>query len=74
MPKYLARHSDHVEGRGVRRYRNDSYILRHKMGALFECGKRCVVHYSGQKCLQDRQARNIEISRESTEITSVAFS
>lgn len=74
MPKYLARHSDHVEGRGAKRCRNDSYILRHKMSALFECGKRCVVHYSGKNCVRDRQARNIEVSRESTEITLVAFS
>jgi hypothetical protein len=32
MSNYLARHSNPVEGRGAMRNRNDSYILRHKMG------------------------------------------
>ena len=65
MPKYLARHSDPVEGRGVMRYRNGSYFLRHKTGSSFECRKQCVEHYSGQKCFQVNPARNVDVLGES---------
>jgi hypothetical protein len=61
MPNYLARHNDPFEGRDAMRYRNDSYILRHKIGSLFECGKRCVAHFSGQKCFHVQSTRNIDV-------------
>ena len=40
---------------------NDSYILRHKIGSLFESGKRSVAHCTGQKCCQVHPARNIDV-------------
>jgi len=61
MLNYLARHSDRVGGRSAMRYSNDSYILRHKTGSLFECVKRSVAHYSDQKCCQVHPARNIDV-------------
>jgi len=65
MPNYLARHNDPIEGRDAMRYRNDSYILRHKIGSMFECGKQFVAHFNGQKCFQVHSARNIDVLGES---------